>query len=276
MNLDGREVDVQETGAGPAVLFLPGSYSTVAAWRPMLRLLPPGLRFVSTSLCGYGGTHDPRTPQDAGIEHHVALVQSLARHIGQPLHLVGHSFGGTVALAAALSQTIPVASLSLFEANPLPLIEHVEEGRLYRETLEMSRAFAAAVRDGEADAPGRIIDFWGGASAFAKMPPAVQAYCRETAHVNVLDWRTDFTMPVTREDLAGLACPVLLVRGAHANAAMVQITDVLRDGLPKVQFAVVEEAGHFLVSTHPAQCAQLLGGFLTRVAFNEPGASTGV
>ena len=38
------------------------------------------------------------------------------------MHLVGHSFGGTVALAAALANSIDVASLSLFEANPLALL----------------------------------------------------------------------------------------------------------------------------------------------------------
>jgi pimeloyl-ACP methyl ester carboxylesterase len=73
------------------------------------------------------------------------LVQELVRHIGQPVHLVGHSFGGTVALAAALSRTVDIASLSLFEANPIPLIREPGGGKLYDETLRMSQAFEAAV-----------------------------------------------------------------------------------------------------------------------------------
>jgi pimeloyl-ACP methyl ester carboxylesterase len=265
MNLNGREVDVQDSGTGPAVLFLPGSYSTLAVWRPIIRLLPPGMRFVCTSLCGYGGTHDPRTPVDFGIAHLVEMVRSFAGHIGQPLHLVGHSFGGTVALAAALSEKIPVASLALFEANPMPLVRDTDGGQIYRDTLHMSQAFEAAVHAGEADAPRRVIDFWGGTGAYARMPESVQAYCRQTAAVNVLDWHTDMTMPVTAQDLTRLTCPVLLVRGEHANAAMVQVTDVLHKVLPNVQHAVVPGAGHFLVTTHPAQCAQLLGPFLTQV-----------
>jgi pimeloyl-ACP methyl ester carboxylesterase len=64
-------------GHGPTVLFLPGSYSTPAAWRA------------------------------AG---------------GGPVHLVGHSFGGTVALAAALAGGFGIASLTLFEANPLAVL----------------------------------------------------------------------------------------------------------------------------------------------------------
>ncbi|MEO7639791.1 MAG: alpha/beta hydrolase [Ramlibacter sp.] len=271
LNLRGNTIDCQDTGEGPAVLFLPGSYSTAAAWRPVQRLLGPGLRLVTSSLCGYGGTADTRTQHDFGIAHEVNVVEALARHIGQPVHLVGHSFGGAVALAAALAGNIAMASLSLFEANPLPVIEHHAGGVLYRETLAMSRAFEAAVAAGEPDAPARIIDFWGGAGAFAALPEAVQAYCRQCAPVNVRDWHTAFAMAVRPQDVAALRVPVLLVRGALANPAMVQITETLRAALPGAQHASVEGAGHFLVSTHAAACAALIGSFVS----NQPAPVVG-
>lgn len=261
-NTDEPCFDCVDTGEGPAVLFLPGSYSTAAAWRPIQKLLGAGWRTVTTSLCGYGGTPDTRTPQDTDMQHEVRIVEALARRIGQPVHLVGHSFGGTVALAAALGGRVDVASLALFEANPLDVIRHGDAAGLYADTLAMSRAFEAAVQEGEADAPARIIDFWGGAGAFAAMPEAVKDYCRRTASANVLDWHTDFGFQVTAGSLAALDVPVLLVRGERANAAMVAITDVLGQHLPNVRPAVVDGAGHFLVSTHAAQCAALLASWL--------------
>lgn len=260
-----RSIDCVDSGSGPAVLFLPGSYSTTAAWRQVQRHLGPGYRLVTTSLGGYGGTTDTRTLRDCGIEHEVRVVQELVRHIGQPVHLVGHSFGGTVALAAALSRSVDIASLSLFEANPLPLIREHGGGRLYGETLRMSQAFEAAVNAGEQDAPARIIDFWGGPGVFAAMPDAVKAYCRETAAVNVLDWRT-VTSDVAASDCAVLDIPVLLVRGGEANPAMVAITDTLRDCLPDVRCFAVEGAGHFLITSHAPRCAELLSAFLGEAA----------
>lgn len=256
-----RSIDCVDSGEGPAVLFLPGSYSTTAAWRQVQRHLGPGYRLVSTSLCGYGGSTDTRSLQDCGIDHEVRLVQELVRRIGRPVHLVGHSFGGTVALAAALSRSVDIASLSLFEANPLPLIREHGGGKLYGETLRMSRDFEAAVNVGEQDAPARVIDFWGGPGVFAAMPEAVKAYCRETAAVNVLDWRT-VTSEVAAGDCAALDIPVLLVRGSEANTAMVAITDTLRDCLPDVRHFAVEGAGHFLITSHAPQCAELLSAFL--------------
>lgn len=262
LKVEEQNIDCVESGEGPAVLFLPGSYSTTAAWRQVQRHLNPGYRLVTSSLSGYGGTTDTRSRQDFGIAHEVQIVKALARHIGQPLHLVGHSFGGTVALAAVLSRSMDIASLSLFEANPLPMIEHQNGGRLYEEALRMSQDFETAVNMGERDAPARVIDFWGGPGVFAAMPEAVQAYCRQTAVVNVLDWHTDFAFEVDAAACAQLDIPVLLVRGGQANAAMVAITGALQRSLPDVRSAVVDGAGHFLITSHAARCAELLAAFL--------------
>lgn len=261
----GAGIECQQSGDGPALLFLPGSYSTAAAWRPLQRLLKPRWRLVTTSLLGYGESTDTRSSDDCGMRHHVEMVEALCRHTGPPVHLVGHSFGGTVAVAAALATTMPVASLSLFEANPMDILRGRDGGALYQETLRMSRAFEAAVHEGEPDAPRRIIDFWGRAGAYAALPDAVKAYCRQTAAVNVLDWRTAFGFKVTAADCATLQLPVLLVRGEHANEAMTAMTAALQGCLADARTRVVEGAGHFLVSSHAPACAALLSGFLDTV-----------
>ena len=116
-------IDFVEAGEGATVLFIPGSYSTPAAWTPIQKRLPAKYRMVSTSLCGYGATDEVRTREQTSIECEVDIVAAVARRAGGgPVHLVGHSFGGTVALAAALYRRLTVASLSLFEANPLALV----------------------------------------------------------------------------------------------------------------------------------------------------------
>jgi pimeloyl-ACP methyl ester carboxylesterase len=158
-----------------------------------------------------------------------------------------------------------VRSLATFEANPLLLIGAQGRQDLLEETRRMADAFEAAQREGEPEAAGRIIDFWGGAGSFAALPENVQGYCRKTAYSNVLDWRTAFAFGATPADYARLELPVLLVRGARAVPAMVEITEALRRALPRVRPAIVEGAGHFLISTHPAECAALLDSFLTQL-----------
>ena len=48
LTVDGRGIDYHETGKGPAVLFVPGSFSTLTAWRGMQKRLPQHYRFVGT------------------------------------------------------------------------------------------------------------------------------------------------------------------------------------------------------------------------------------
>ena len=249
--------------ADPPVLFLPGSYSTEAAWRGVWAHLPEGWRLAATSLCGCGETTETRSPGDADMAHELAVVTEAVRRLGGgPVHLVGHSFGGTVALASALFDRIPVASLALFEANPLDLI--AKNSLLYGEAQALSTAFAKAIDRDEPDAAARIIDWWGGTGAFAAMPAAVQAFCRGVARANSLDWETDFGFRPERDAISALRIPVLLVRGERAIPAMIAMTDALDALLPRAHSTIVAGAGHFLISTHPENCATLLADHLER------------
>ncbi|WP_368801686.1 alpha/beta fold hydrolase [Neoaquamicrobium sediminum] len=91
----------------------------------------------------------------------------MTRRAGGHVHLVGHSFGGTVALAAGLGRAIDVASVSLFEANPLSVLRAHPNYALHQEAYALSRQFEAEVDD-DPFAAGLFIDFWGGDGTFAQ------------------------------------------------------------------------------------------------------------
>ena len=264
--IDGYGIDYQESGDGPPVLFVPGSFSTPAAWLGLQKWLPRRYHFVATSLCGYGATEETRGPGDCGIEHELRVIDAVAKKIGAPVHLVGHSFGGVVALATALGGAVEVLSIATFEANPPTLIRDHGDGAMFAAMRRMSAAFETAYHAGERDAAGRIIDFWGGAGSFAAMPESVRENCRSTAFANVLDWHTAYGFEATMADYGRLTIPALVVRGAGANPAMVKITEALVAGLPNVHAAVIDGASHFLITTHAKDCGELLAGFLAEVA----------
>ena len=105
-------IDYYECGTGPTIVLVPGSCSTDAAWRPVIAAWNGQFRCVTPSLLGYGGTVERRSASDPDISHEAEMLESVIRKAGSRVHLVGHSFGGLV----ALRKRVRLASLVILEA----------------------------------------------------------------------------------------------------------------------------------------------------------------
>jgi len=167
----GGSIDYDECGAGPTVVLVPGSCSTGSAWRPVIAAWEGRFRCVTTSLLGYGRTAERRTGEDRCISHEAEILESVIRKTGGPVHLVGHSFGGVVALAVALRNRVPLASLAIVEAPAVELLRESDEHQHYRAFRQMSEAYFADFENGNQEAIASMIDFYGGAGTFASWPP---------------------------------------------------------------------------------------------------------
>ena len=264
------QIEFRDNGKdGPPVLFLPGSYSTPSAWKALQNGLGRDYRIFGTSLCGYGESAETRNVKDFDIQHEIRVVEHAAERINEPFHIVGHSFGGTVTLAAALSDRFELLSITTFEANPLCLLQQGGFSDLFASTLEMASKFEQAWKAGDPDAAGLIIDFWGGPGTFLSLPENVQEYCRSTVYANVLDWYTDLSFTESLTSYRNIEIPTLLIRGALANEHMIKMTDLLAENIPGCRQDIVEDAGHFLISTHPEQCASILERFYADFGINK-------
>jgi pimeloyl-ACP methyl ester carboxylesterase len=257
-------VDYEEGGQGPTVVFAPGSCSTGAAWRPIISHCEGRWRWVTTSLLGYGGTAERRAAADASIAHVAAALEAVIRRAGRPAHLVGHSFGGLVALAVALRRTVPLASLSILEAPAAQLLHEVGEHAHYRAFRDMTDAYFAAFAAGKADAIATMIDFYGGAGTFAAWPPRVRAYAVATTAVNVRDWASAYGFQLSPALLASLELPVLVIRGGSSHAAVQRANELLGRYCPGAALATLEGAAHFMITSHAREVAALLSAHISR------------
>ena len=148
-------IEYDECGTGPTLVMVPGSCSTGAAWRPVMKALDGRFRFVTTSLLGYGATAERRTADDPSVLHEAEVVEAVIRKAGGKVHLVGHSFGGSVSLVVALRKRVEIASLTVLEA-PIPsLLRHCGEDAHYRSFRDMTDAYFAAYRGGNREAIAR-------------------------------------------------------------------------------------------------------------------------
>src|SRR5512144_1989188 len=93
----------QTAGEGPPVLCLHANASSSVQWRGLMKLLAP--RFAVTAADSYDSGKSPPWPSDRVITlaDEVALIEPLLDATDGPVTLVGHSFGGAIALMAALA-----------------------------------------------------------------------------------------------------------------------------------------------------------------------------
>ena len=262
-------IDYEETGDGPTIVFVPGSCSTGAAWRPVMAALNGGFRCVTTSLLGYGGTAERRTPRDPSIAHEAEAVEAVIRRTAGRVHLVGHSFGGLVALAVALRGKIPLESLTIAEAPAVELLRELGEHQHYRAFQDMSDAYFAAFRGGNEEAISMMIDFYGGAGAFASWPPKVRAYAAKTTPVNILDWASAFGFPLSPATLAAVKVPALILRGGASHPAMQRVNELLSVHIGGASLVTVNGAAHFMISTHHEYVARTIAHHVARAEQSE-------
>jgi pimeloyl-ACP methyl ester carboxylesterase len=251
-------VDYDECGAGPTLVLLPGSCSTGAAWRPVIAGWNGEFRCIRTSLLGYGGTTERRTAEDPSISHEAGVVESIVRRAGGPVHLVGHSFGGLVALAVALRRRVSLASLTVLEAPAIEVLRDQGEDRHYGTFRTMTEAYFTAFREGDSNAIARMIDFYGGAGTFSGWPRRFCDYAVETTPANLLDWESAYGFRLTPQSLASVAVPALIISGQTSHPAVGRANDLLAQYIPGAARATIADAAHFMIATHPKQFADLV------------------
>lgn len=257
MIVDARgSIDYEVCGDGPTVVLVPGSCSTGVAWRPVIAAWNGRFRCVTTSLLGYGGTAERRSARDPSIAHEAEIVEAVARRAGGPVHLVGHSFGGLVALAVGLRNRVPVASLAIVEAPAMELLRHCGEDRHYQTFREMTGAYFAAFGADETEAIATMIDFYGGSGTYAGWPERVRTYAAETTAVNILDWASAYAFPLTMASLAAIAVPTLVLWGGASHPAMQRANALLGGSVAGAISATIVGAAHFMISTHAGEVAR--------------------
>lgn len=255
---------VRASGAGPGVVCLHANASSSAQWRGLMEKLAPGWRVLAPDSLGAG--RSPAWPADrvVTLADELALLEPVFAAAGDPFCLVGHSYGGAVALMAALAWPERVRALALYEPTLFSLLEQESPGQEAANGIRFAAAdAAAAIEAGDPDAAAqRFIDYWMGADSWRRMPEARRAPIA-LSMANVAGWaRALFTEPTPLQAFAALEMPVLYMTGAQSPASARAVARLLTGVLPDVSVVEFEALGHMGPVTHPEAVNDTVAGFL--------------
>jgi lipase len=237
-----------------------GAFAALGAMLPDVALTAP-------DMMGHGRA----APWDGHSDLHSACTrdaigwaEGLMRGGGGPIDIIGHSFGGTVALRLALERPELLRSMVLVEPV-LFAAARADGAPEYRAYAAEHMLFETLMQTGDLDgAAAAFYALWGDGQAFGSLPAATRAYIRHRlplvgAQTGALVGDSGGIMGYLR--LESCPIPTLLLRGAQSPPIIAAIDRALAARLPNTRQHIVAGAAHMLPITHASATAAAIMGF---------------
>jgi len=229
-------------------------------------LLAPRFRVFAPD--SYDAGRSPHWPSDRVIHlrDEVRLIEPVLTRAGSSVALVGHSYGGAVALVAALAHPDRVRAMALYEPTLFALLDAETPAPNEADGIRNVVADAGVALDaGNQDAAAQLfIDYWMGSGSWTRTPeqrkPPIAA-----SVTNVRRWgHALFTEATPLEAFRSLDVPVLYMVGKRSTPSAHGVARLLVNALPQVQFVELENLGHMGPITNPDLVNEAIGQFLER------------
>jgi len=258
LTVGGIDIAYLDEGKGPVVIIGHCSSASHKEWLPLIETLKSDWRVLAPDLIGYGQSAPWPAEEPFSTHADVKVLLALAKKTKGPLHLVGHSYGGALALEAARTLGPRVKSLVLVEPVSFHLLR--QGGRPeWSEVETLGRAVLGAVAKGDDQAAAKaFMTYWLGRLRWWLSPERFKTVIAATIPKVALEFSIALDAPTTLQDYAEIAAPTLLIAGGRTRAPTRAIVDLLAATLPHAQVAILKGAGHMSPFTHPAELNRLI------------------
>ena len=225
----GVALNVEERGAGPAVLLIHGLASDARALAPMAEALSAQSRAIAYDRRGYGDSGAPEPYYGTTVEEQSEDASALLRALDAgPALVVGDGFGALVALDLAKRHRALVSGAVL--SNP-PLFMFVPEAteQLAAEHAELEEAVRAG-------GPEAGVEAWLGGRNRTLPPEALQR-ARAAYRAFFADYAGLASWPASRRELRALDMPAVVLTGPSSPPSIVSAAEALAGLLPDARRA---------------------------------------
>lgn len=256
---NGTPIAFERTGSGSPLVLVHGTSGNHSRWDSVRPALAEHCTVYGIDRRGCGESGDaPEYALDREVEDIIAVVES----IGEPVHLLGHSYGALCVLEAAL-RIDDLRSLTLYEPV-FPVGDH----HLYSE--ELLTEMEALLEEGENE---RVLVML--FEEIAELSPAEMEATRsaptwqsrvEAAHTVLRETITENEYAFDPARFKRMTTPTLLLSGSENPQWIKESTKALDEALPNSRILVFEGHGHMAMNTATDRFVEEVLGFIQESA----------
>lgn len=247
--VNGTRLNYIAQGSGETVVFIHGAVSDFRTWTEQIELFSKNYRAVSYSR----RYHQPNADADTTVEYSRLsqtddLIEFLKSTGLEKAHLVGHSYGASIALMAALKNPGLVKSLTLGEPSPFPaLLNETGKSLLNEQKQGFDKAVQLAENGNQEAAVRHFLHTVVGVNVLPLLPEKRRAVVLENAGtlLPMLKSYYDFP-PINCEQLGFLNTPTLLITGELSPKISRVANEAINRCLPNSKVEILKGASHGL------------------------------
>lgn len=263
---DDDALDVEDVGAGQAVLFLHGAPGDLRTWTPVTDVLGARFRCLAYTQRWFGARSWSAPGSDFGTEAHAADLIGMVEALDlAPVSLVAWSYAGHVALLAALRRPELFQRILIYEPGVgTYVVDPDERARMDADAAAMFPPLAEALGRGDlAEVVRRLIDASGGAGWFDRQPARCRAiHLDSAAMMPLLMGGGAPPADIGAADLASLRAPVSIAWGERTRDLFGVPSRAAAAAITTAQHREVEGAGHLLPEQDPTRFAALVATWM--------------
>lgn len=247
----------------PTVVLLHSSGSSPRQWQDLVETLRQRFRVIGVEFHGHGMRADWCADRPFTLADDAALAIPLLEK-ARGAHLVGHSYGGAVAMKIAAMHPRLVRSLVAYEPVLFRMMsEHEASRHDLQDIVTAAQGMRDRVEGGEPlRAARQFTEFWAGAGAWQALPATRQEAMALRMPSVMLHFDALFTEPLWTADLARSGIPMLFLGGAGTVPVGRRLGHLLRGALPLAEHQELPGMGHMGPITHAVRVNERIARFL--------------